>query len=309
MKSYSLFFGLFLLIFINQEPTGYIQALPGSELEIELVPIPAGTFIMGSSNPGDINARPQRKVTVDGFWMSSKEVTWELYREFLKRELDASAVRKDNMSIEVDGVTGATIPYVDMGLGMGSEGSLPVANVTVLGASQFCKWLSALTGEYYRLPTEAEWEYAARAGSETSYFFENEKELGKYAWFADNSDDSYHQVGLKEPNPWGLYDMYGNVAEWTLDQYFEDAYHREQVFNPISKLYPTAVRGGSYKDGAHALRSSSRMGSDLVWKARDPQFPQSKWWNTDAAFVGFRIIRPIKTPEIKEDNTFWLSVN
>lgn len=298
---------MILWVSLGQDPKAYTQKLPGSDLEIEMVAIPSGSFQMGSTNPEDKNSHPTRKVSVEGFWMSSKEITWELYREFLKRELDASAIENEKM--EIDAVAGATIPYVDMGLGMGSDGSLPVGNVTVLGASQFCKWLSALTGNYYRLPTEAEWEYAARAGSSGPYFFSDIQNLEDCAWFEKNSGGSYHEVGQKEPNPWGLYDMYGNVAEWTLDQYYEDAYQKKQVFNPISKPYPTVVRGGSYKDNANALRSSHRVGSDLVWKVRDPQFPQSKWWNTDAAFVGFRIVRPMKTPEINEDNTFWIGVD
>jgi formylglycine-generating enzyme required for sulfatase activity len=307
MKITTLIMVIILWVSFGQEPKAYIQKLPGSELEIEMVAIPSGSFQMGSKNPEDKNAYPQRKVSVNGFWMSSKEVTWELYREFLKRELDGAAMK--NETIEIDAVTGATIPYVDMGLGMGSEGSLPVANVTVLGASQFCKWLTALTGVHYRLPTEAEWEYAARAGSAGPYFFEDDGNLEEYAWFDENSGESYHEVGQKKPNPWGLYDMYGNVAEWTLDQYVEDAYTKDQVFHPITKPYPTVVRGGSFKDTAKEVGSTVRMGSDLVWKVRDPQFPQSKWWNTDAAFVGFRIVRPVETPEIKEDNTFWIAID
>lgn len=298
---------MILWVSLDQEPKAYTHKLPGSELEIEMVAIPSGLFQMGSTNPEDKNAYPQRKVSVDGFWMSSKEVTWELYREFLKRELDAMALKNETLGI--DAVAGATIPYVDMGLGMGSEVSLPVANVTVLGASQFCKWLTALTGVYYRLPTEAEWEYAARAGSVGPYFFKEAANLEEYAWFEENSGDSYHEVGQRKPNPWGLYDIYGNVAEWTLDQYFEDAYQKDQVFHPITKPYPTVVRGGSYKDNAKEVGSTVRVGSDVVWKVRDPQFPQSKWWNTDAAFVGFRIVRPMRTPEIKQDNSFWITVD
>lgn len=298
---------MMILVSVDQEPKAYTQKLPGSDLVIEMVAIPSGSFQMGGTDLEVKNAYPQRKVTVDGFWMSSMEITWELYREFLKRDLDGAAIKHEN--IEIDAVTGATIPYVDMGLGMGSEGSLPVANVTVLGASQFCKWLTALTGVYYRLPTEAEWEYAARAGSAGPYFFEDNGNLEEYAWFDVNSGESYHGVGQKKPNPWGLYDMYGNVAEWTLDQYVEDAYTKEQVFHPIKKPYPTVVRGGSFKDTAKEVGSTVRKGSDLVWKVRDPQFPQSKWWNTDAAFVGFRIVRPIHTPEIKEDNTFWIAID
>lgn len=170
-----------------------------------------------------------------------------------------------------------------MSLGMGKGEGLPVSNVTQIAASRFCEWLSAKTGHFYRLPTEAEWEYAARAGTKTTYSFgDNIEALTDYAWFDKNSDASYHKVGQKRPNPWGLYDMYGNVAEWTLDQYFPETYQKanERTENPleiVTKEFPVAVRGGSYKDDAKYLRSASRQSSTAKWKIRDPQFPKSKF--------------------------------
>jgi formylglycine-generating enzyme required for sulfatase activity len=163
----------------------------------------------------------------------------------------------------------------------------------------------------YCLPTEAEWEYAARAGSTTAYHFGDEvSDLDDYAWYYSNSNGTYHKVGQKKPNPWGLYDMHGNVAEWTLDQYLPKIYQNrksttENPWETATTEYPRTVRGGSYDDDEEWLRSAARMPSMEKWKMRDPQFPKSKWWNTDAPFVGFRIVRQASAPAPKEMKKYW----
>jgi len=298
----------------------YVQHLDGSTLEISMAAIPAGTFTMGSP-PGEAGAGsdegPLRTLEVDDFWMSETEITWELYQLYLNRSRPSAGVAYDSLEtdarsgetvrIGIDAVSGATMPYVDMSLGMGTGPGLPVGNVTRKAAARFCQWLSAKTGHFYRLPTEAEWEYAARAGTATPYFFGPEPDsLDAYAWYAGNSGGRYQQVGQKKPNPWGLYDILGNVAEWTLDGYDPAGYNPEAgAYVPAEKEYPGVLRGGSYKAPAGALRSAARLASKPAWKERDPQFPRSQWWFTDAPFAGFRIVRPLHPPDPEDYEKYW----
>tara|TARA_R110000868_G_scaffold98706_2_gene271791 strand:+ start:87216 stop:88199 length:984 start_codon:yes stop_codon:yes gene_type:complete len=305
---------LFVTQVLFSQQKDFTQQLSGTDLTIEMVTIPSGEFVMGS--PNDEKGRgkdegPKHDVKINAFMMSKYEITWDLYNLYLQRSIDSVKNEKaGQVTIEVDAVAGATIPYVDMSLGMGTSKGLPVVNITHYAASKFCEWLSAKTGRFYRLPTEAEWEYAARSGSETTFFFGNDaSKLEDYAWYRNNSFDTYHKVGEKKPNPWGLYDIYGNVAEWTLDQYISDAYEGDNIFfHPIvSKGDSIVVRGGSFIDEDNELRSASRSASNPIWKRRDPQFPKSKWWNTDAQFVGFRIVSPNVVPNKEDLRKYWLS--
>jgi formylglycine-generating enzyme required for sulfatase activity len=169
------------------------------------------------------------------------------------------------------------------------------------------------SGRFYRLPTEAEWEYACRAGSKTTYGFgDDSKQLGDYAWYFENSDGKPHPVGQKRPNAWGLFDMHGNVAEWVLDQfdakYYADSSKEGVAKSPVNWVkseYPIVVRGGSWDDDADRLRSAARRGSTKGWKVQDPQLPKSIWYFTDAKFVGFRIVRPLAIPTEDEQKRWW----
>ena len=305
---------LFSLWLVAQET--YVEKLPGTNLQIDLVYIKGGAFKMGSprNEKGHFGDEgPQHQVVVEDFWMGQFEVTWDLYNLFVSRELDANQIVKtanSEVQIDVDAVSGATTPYVEMSFGMGIDG-YPAICMTQLAAVKFCEWLSAMTGNFYRLPTEAEWEYACRAGTTTAFSFGDTTEnLDQYAWYAANSNDKYQPVGTKKPNAWGLYDMHGNVAEWTLDQYLPTAYgkRKKEVKNPFeepTKVYPKVVRGGSWMDAPKRLRSAARRPSSKKWKMRDPQIPKSKWWHTDAPFVGFRVVRPKNTPSIDEQKKYW----
>ena len=261
----------------------FTQQIPDSALEFEMIAIPGGTFAMGSParEPGreDIEG-PQRQVTIRPFWIGKFEVSWDEYDLWSSSDGD------------VDGVTRPTQPYVDMTFGMGREG-YPAVCMTQLAADTYCEWLSKVTGYKYRLPTEAEWEYACRAGTTTAFSFgDDPSDLSDYAWFADNAEEEYHPPGTKKPNPWGLYDMHGNVAEWTADQLL--SYAEAPTENPYVKptqLYPRSVRGGSFLDDPSALRTAKRMASHPDWKIQDPQIPKSIWYHTDADFVGFRVVR------------------
>lgn len=315
-RSYVFLFSLVFLGF-GPEEKGYIQNIPGTPEVIEMAFIPGGTFSMGSpkSEQGHFGDEgPQHLVEVDPFWMGKFEITWDLYELFISRGIDKkrpATVSGKEVEIDVAAVSGATQPYTEMSFGMGVEG-YPAICMTQLAAVKFCEWLSAMTGNFYRLPTEAEWEYACRAGTKTAYSFgDSPSNLDIYAWHEGNSGGAYHKVGQKEPNPWGLYDMHGNVSEWTLDQYVPTVYNtrkRKTVDNPLqtpTKTYPRVVRGGAWSDKPNRLRSAARRPSSKKWKKRDPQIPKSLWWHTDAPFVGFRVVRPLETPSPLDQNKYW----
>jgi formylglycine-generating enzyme required for sulfatase activity len=297
----------------------YRELVLNSEATIDLLPIAGGNFMMGTADDDpefEEDEGPQRMVEVSPFWMSKYEITWDSYDVWMS-DLDVFRRRQENLTAsprellaEAFQLSQPTKPYTDMTFGMGKRG-FPAICMTQHAARTFCKWLSAKTGRFYRLPTEAEWEYACRAGTDTRYSFgDDASELENYAWFEANSEGAYHKVGKKQPNPWGLYDMHGNVAEWVLDQYTEDGYSpaEEGLTDPLvipTTLYPRAVRGGSWDQFADECRSASRDGSDEEWIAQDPQNPVSIWYLTDALHVGFRIVRPLHPPSPEEDAMKW----
>jgi formylglycine-generating enzyme required for sulfatase activity len=288
--------------------SAYQFTLPGAAIQSKMVPVNAGSFLMGSSDTEkdrDADEGPQRKVTIAAFWMGAYEVTRDEFDVFFK-----DATTSENSA--VDAITRPSPQYVDLSWGMGKEGGYPVNSLSQFAALMYCRWLYNKTGIFYRLPTEAEWEYACRAGSTTRYYFGNdEKELGKYAWYENNSEDKFQKVGMKLPNAWGLYDMLGNVCEWTLDHYEENRLESitDNAANPLvvpnKAKYPKVLRGGGYKDAATQLRCANRFKSDPSWNRRDPQIPKSKWWLTDAASVGFRIVRPLEQPSAEQANEFF----
>lgn len=268
-----------------------------------MLPIKGGSFSMGNSDlKSDVGERPAHMVTVDPFWMQQCEVTWNEYEPYMLQDYRRSPNWKSNSV--ADAVAYPSKPYLEMSFGMGKDG-YPAISMSQHAANKYCQWLSARTGHFYRLPTEAEWEYACRAGTQTAYSFgDNPADLPKYAWFEDNCNFKYQKVGRLLPNPWGLHDMHGNVAEWTLDGFA--AYDKASAMNPWIKAtntYPHVVRGGSWAQTAAACRSASRRPSDGSWNG-DNTLPRSSWHLTHST-VGFRVVRPLKVPTAHEMFAYW----
>ena len=287
-----------------------------------MVPIPAGEYFMGSPDTEDkrkADEGPQVKVKIDAFWMGATEVTWDLFKPFMltpqARWKDGTKKAFSREEPAVDAIASPTVPYIDMTFGMGDSG-FPAISMTSHAANKFCQWISAQTGHFYRLPTEAEWEYAARAGTTTRWSFgDEESKLGEYAWYYKNSEANTHPVGTKKPNPWGLYDMHGNVTEWVQDQYSAEFYNalttgskEIPVSNPFNKLvreYPQVVRGGNWDDDPEGLRSACRRGSTTMWKGQDTDIPKSRWFHTNGIFLGMRMVRPLKVPSLEAMHQAW----
>jgi len=296
-------------------PSGYTETIPGTDVTFEMAYIPGGTFVMGSpegEGGRDDDESPQRSVTIEPFWMGVHEVTFEEYGIFRFRSRDSDETVAPGGRFSADAATRPSPPYEDPGHGMGGDVGFPAVSMTQFGALHYAHWLYEKTGVFYRLPTEAEWEYACRAGTETAYSFgDDPAALDAYAWHYGNSDEVFHPVGQKQPNAWGLYDMHGNVAEWTLDQYDSGFYAtiEDGAVDPWAaptRLHPRTVRGGAYDDDPEAFRCAARLASSMNWKRRDPQIPKSYWWNTDSPFVGFRLVRPVKEMTKEEIEEFWM---
>lgn len=292
----------------------YSQRIEGTDVVFEMVPVPGGEFLMGSpdSEPGrNADEGPQHRVRVEPFWMGKYEVTWGEFDLWAKttrndQEVDSSdAVLSANELI--DAISRPTEPFSDLTFGMGRKG-FPAICMTQLAAKCYCKWLSVKTGHYYRLPTEAEWEYACRAGTTTAYSFgDDPDQLDNYGWSFFNGDDHYHEVGQLKPNPWGLFDMHGNVSEWVLDGYTADYTGRVKSgtalinpFNPPTTAYSRVTRGGSWDDDPEGLRCAARKASQPSWSKDDPREPQSIWYHTAMNCPGFRLVRPLRVPTKEE---------
>ena len=302
----------------------FTEAVRGSDataapVKFEMVYVPGGEFAMGSpdSEAGRLpDEGPQHKVKVRPYWIGKCEVTWDEFYQFWRDESLFQITKLEDMPEETrkklekaDALSRPTNTYVDELYDHGSEGH-PAICMSHHAAMMYCHWLRWKTKKPYRLPTEAEWEFACRAGSEGPYCFDESKEkLTDYAWFKDNSaDDDHekgttHKVGTKKANKFGLHDMHGNVWEWCLDHYDAKFYapfaadklvSLGPVNKPTDKKWSHTVRGGSWADKADRLRSAARRGSDKSWMKFDPQLPQSIWWLTRMDVIGFRVALPVE---------------
>jgi len=242
----------------------YTETIPGTVVKFDMVPVPGGTYTINDPKTG----KP-RQVTIKPFYIGKTEVTWDEFDVFVHK-LDAPDTQKTGGA---DAVSRPSKPYGAVDRGYGHKG-YPAISMSYLSAQKYCEWLSAKTGKKYRLPTEAEWEYACRAGVLPAGPITDSELLDKLAWHWGNSEDKTHKVGTKQPNAWGIYDMLGNVAEWC---------------QPMDDEVPV-VRGGSFDDQPDKVHPTARKKYTPDWQMNDPQNPKSQWWLTDAPFVGFRVV-------------------
>jgi len=305
---------------VISEFANYTELIPRSTVSFNMIAIPGGKFIMGSPDDEplrDSDEGPAVEVRVDSFFMAEIEVSWDEYLAFYAqtsgegRSTDTEGARaKGN---ETDAITGATPPYGQPDQGWG-KGKRPAMSISYHAAETYCKWLSKVTGKNYRLPTEAEWEYACRGGTSDPYFFGGDPKkfektgirakisandttlINTYVVYAENSRSKTQEPDFVAPNPFGLKNMLGNVAEFCSDWYQADAYTLYKgslAENPKGPSTGTerVVRGGSYRDAAGMVRSASREFTRIdAWLRTDPQMPKSIWWYSDCFYVGFRVI-------------------
>lgn len=299
----------------------FTEKIPGTTVSFEMIALPGGEFRLGSPPSETYRQQdegPQRQVRLSPFWMAKTEVTWDEYEAFIRQTAGEGRtedqVRAGEQVSAVDGITGPTPPYGDPGQGWG-RGGLPAITMTYYAARKYCEWLSRVTGKHYRLPTEAEWEYACRAGTAGAYFFAGDPAnfqqhrwlnqifgadtagINTYVQFLGNSGGKTHPPAAVQPNPFGLVHMLGNVWEFCADWYAPDSYRRypeaSAVLDPAGpdSGVGRVIRGGSYKSDAAEVRAANRDFTRRTrWQMTDPQIPKSLWWYSDNSDVGFRVV-------------------
>ncbi|HET6567456.1 MAG TPA: SUMF1/EgtB/PvdO family nonheme iron enzyme [Rhodothermales bacterium] len=236
----------------------YQEKIAGTLVALDMIPVPAGTItVQAEGGPKTVQVGP--------FWIEKTELPWEVYDAFV---YGMDKVEQGSTP-EVDAISRPSRPYMLPGESFGHEDH-PALGMTYKAAQHFTEWLSARTGHTYRLPTEAEWTYACRAGQPEP----TGAQLKEIAWYFDNASDKTHERGTLAPNEWGIQDMLGNTAEW-----FGDSGEKG------------AVIGGSWKTDAAGLNCSTTQPYSPEWQMTDPQIPKSTWWLSDGNFVGMRVIR------------------
>ncbi len=292
----------------------FTEKVPGTGLTFDMVAIPAGQFIMGSSKKEPFHKpdeSPMHPVKVSRFFMAKIEVSWDEYLEFFKAT--SSQGRKEaEVNENVDAISGPTPPWGAPDQGWG-KGSRPAITMTWKAANTYCQWLSKVTGKKYRLPTEAEWEYAARGGTKTPYFFEGSPKdytsdgffrkifgadtttINSYVAYKATSPSHTVEPGSVKANAFGLKNMLGNVYEFCSDYYSPTAYaaYKKGATDPKGpkRGQEHVIRGGSFKSDARDVRSAARdFTKTKAWLVTDPQMPKSIWWYSDCVDIGFRVV-------------------
>jgi sulfatase modifying factor 1 len=307
----------------------FTEYIPGSSVSFEMVAVPGGTFRMGS--PADEPFRnnheePLKEVSVSPFFMARIEVSWDEYLAFFKQTGAQGKTADAYLNVDlgdVDGISGPTPPWGAPDQGWG-KAKRPAITMTHHAAEIYCQWLCDITGKTYRLPTEAEWEYAARGGTSDSYFFEGNPKryvkqglrnklfgidttgINTYVTYQENSGARSADPEDGTENPFGLVNMLGNVAEFCSDWYAADAYAQypdDILSDPTGPDVGDehVIRGGSFRDGAEKVRCASREHTKTVaWLKTDPQIPKSIWWYSDCIHLGFRVVCEYNKPAVKE---------
>jgi formylglycine-generating enzyme required for sulfatase activity len=264
------------------EPAAPLQVVTKSG--VAMVYLPGGEFTMGTSQ-GNPDEGPAHKVKISSFMMDTYLVTHDM---FTKVQLPNPSHWQDNPKKPVERVRWRDAKQYCNERSL-LEGLKPCYNEKTMD------WECDYSANGYRLPTEAEWEYACRAGTDAPYDFGSPDKLRQYAWFADNSEEKTHPVGQKKPNLWGLYDMYGNVSEWCEDVYSPTYYQESPGLDPHGPPNPgkdvkRVMRGGSWKSSADMCRATYRQGQ--------------RTGDTDACFYtdfcGFRCVRRVSPAELQQ---------
>lgn len=298
----------------------FTERIPGTTVSFSMKAVPGGSFPMGSPEGEPFRREdegPVRRVNVSPFFMGEAEVTWDQYWAFYAETMSEGrtppeVVFANNSDPDVDAISGPTPPFgiPDQGWGGGDR---PAITMTHYAAETFCQWLSKKTGKKYRLPTEAEWEYAVRGGTSTPYFFEGDPKqfsnegfwrkffkadttpINRYMIYANNNKNRTEEPSAVQANPFGLKNMLGNVMEYCSDWYSPEAYGQlsDGATDPRGPASGEehVVRGGQFADDASVLRCAARDHTrHKQWLKTDPQQPQSIWWYSDIRAIGFRVV-------------------
>jgi formylglycine-generating enzyme required for sulfatase activity len=230
----------------------FTQELPKHLVKFDMIKIPDGEIEVDG-----------KKTEIKNLYFQETEMPFEVFEIFaLRMDLPPEMQSKDAMTD-----SRPSKPYAVIFTNFGHH-TYPAICMSYETAKLFCVWLSEQTGKKYRLPTTAEFEYAARAGEKGK-----PTNLDSIAWTWENADDTTHPVGTKKANAWGLKDMLGNAAEWATDP----------EGNPV-------VCGGSWKDKETTFDFGMKATPSPKWNESDPQTPKSKWWLANGQFVGLRVV-------------------
>ena len=246
----------------------------------EFIWVSGGSFHMGSGpwdDQGLVDEKPVHEVWLDGFWVGKYPVTVSQYLVFVTETgKHEPAWLEEGCKYNIH--SGNDDLFKALGDSITSD-SYPVVGISWADAVAYAHWISNKAGRYFRLPTEAEWEYAARSGGREEKYAGG-KDVDEVSWYHDNSSGAAHPVGMKSPNSLGIHDMCGNVSEWCLDFYHKEGYGKHKEYNPQNMGEGTGrvVRGGSWNYGARDVRCADRGLFSPEYRGCD---------------LGFRLVRPL----------------